>query len=61
MALRQPVPGLADGFSYGGDDALTALEGWLRGRGLSVARVEEWPDVDTPDDYQALRDRDRRP
>jgi len=59
LALRAPVPGLADGFSYGGGDALESLEAWLRGRGLSSGRVDPWPDVDTPEDYEALRKRDR--
>ena len=58
MALRRAVPGLADGFAYGGSDALVSLEGWLGERGLSTARLEPWPDVDTPEDYEAFRKRD---
>ena len=60
MAARGPVPGLAAGLRYGGADALTGLESWLAGRGHAVARVEPWPDVDTPADYEALRKRDAR-
>jgi glycosyltransferase A (GT-A) superfamily protein (DUF2064 family) len=58
MALREPVAGLAEGFSYGEADALASLEQWLRARGLRVARLEPWPDVDTPEDYEAFRKRD---
>ena len=53
LALRKPVPGLSAGFTYGGDDALASLTAWLESEGRSVAHVEPWPDVDTPDDYRA--------
>ena len=53
LALREPAPGLAAGFTFGGDNALGALTAWLRSRGRSVAHVAPWPDVDTPDDYRA--------
>jgi len=59
MVLRKHVQGLSQGLRYGGDDALVGLERWLADRGLLVTRVEPWPDVDTPEDYQALRNRDR--
>jgi len=59
MALRKALPGLARGFSYGGGDALDALQDWMEARGLRVARVEPWPDIDTPDDHAAYEERDR--
>jgi glycosyltransferase A (GT-A) superfamily protein (DUF2064 family) len=57
LALKKAVPGIADGFSYGGDDALVSLEGWMQERGLFSTRVEPWPDVDTPEDYKAWQNR----
>ncbi len=59
MALRKSLPGLARGFSYGGGDALDALQGWMEARGMRVARVQPWPDIDTPDDHAAYVERDR--
>lgn len=59
LAVRAAVPDLASGFAYGGDDALDSLQRWMERRGLRVARVGGWPDVDTPADYEALMARDR--
>jgi len=59
LAVRAAVPDLASGFAYGGDDALDSLQRWMEARGLRVARVAGWPDVDTPEDYEALMARDR--
>jgi len=59
LGLRRPVAGLASGFRYGGDDALASLEAFLTDRGLSVARLEGWPDVDTPADLDAYIARKR--
>jgi len=53
LALRRPVSGLAGGFRFGGADALGSLAAFLAARGLSVAGTEPWPDVDTPEDYDA--------
>jgi len=53
LALRRPVPGLAAGFRFGGADALTSLAAFLEARGLSAVETEPWPDVDTPEDYDA--------
>ena len=57
LGLRRPVAGLASGFRYGGNDALASLEAFLTDRGLCVARMEGWPDVDTPADLDAYNAR----
>jgi protein-tyrosine-phosphatase/glycosyltransferase A (GT-A) superfamily protein (DUF2064 family) len=57
LGLRRPAPGLGGAFRYGGDDALAAVERFLAARGLSVTRLEPWPDVDSPDDLAAYRSR----
>jgi len=59
LALRRPVEGLARGFRYGGDDSLTSLCTFFEQRGLRVELTEPWPDVDTPDDYEAYLRRRR--
>ena len=53
LALRAPAPGLAEGFGYGDADAFASLCRWFDRRGLSVAELEPWDDVDTPADYEA--------
>jgi len=53
LALRRPVEGLKEAFRYGGPDALSSLVRWLLGRGLSVAQLEPWRDIDEPEDLPA--------
>ncbi|MHC4222997.1 MAG: TIGR04282 family arsenosugar biosynthesis glycosyltransferase [Planctomycetota bacterium] len=60
LGLRKPVPGLARGFAYGSDRSLDSLDAFLGERGLRTTRLEGWPDVDTPEDLQAYRDRTDR-
>jgi glycosyltransferase A (GT-A) superfamily protein (DUF2064 family) len=61
LGLRKPVPGLALGFAYGSDRSLESLDAFLREhRGLRTTCLEAWPDVDTPEDLQAYRDRSDR-
>jgi len=57
LALREPVAGLAAGFDYGTGDSLARLESFLAARGLTSLRLEPWPDVDTPEDLEAYRQR----
>jgi glycosyltransferase A (GT-A) superfamily protein (DUF2064 family) len=57
LGVRRPIDGLGQAFGYGGDDALARIEAFLRGRGLSAARLPPWPDVDTPEALAAYRRR----
>ncbi len=57
LATRTPLAGLADGFLYGGDDALSSLRSFLEARGFAVGFVAPWPDIDTPAHYAAYRAR----
>lgn len=59
LGLREPVDGLAAGFSYGGDDSLASLDAFLTARGLSTRHLEPWPDIDTPADLAAYEARNR--
>jgi glycosyltransferase A (GT-A) superfamily protein (DUF2064 family) len=52
LALREPVTGLAGGFDYGGSDAYESLCLWLDRKGLTVAQLDPWDDIDTPEDYE---------
>ena len=61
LGLRRPVDGLAGGFRYGERESLAALRGFFEGRGLSVAELDPWPDIDTPADLEAYRGRLRAP
>lgn len=57
LGLRRPVPGLARGFRYGGADSLASLRTFLGEQGLVTAVLEPWPDIDTPQDLEAYRNR----
>jgi glycosyltransferase A (GT-A) superfamily protein (DUF2064 family) len=57
LVLRRPVEGLAVGLAYGAPDALEGLAGFLEARGLGVARTEPWPDIDTPEHFEAWQAR----
>lgn len=57
LGLRRPVPGLARGFRYGSADALAGLRTFLREQGLVTAVLAPWPDIDTPEDLAAYRNR----
>jgi uncharacterized protein len=59
LVLARPVPGLARSFEFGGADTRQRLQGFLMGRGVRLAEVSPWPDVDTPEDLAAW-DRRRR-
>ena len=52
LLLKRPVPGLAEGFTYGGDGAFASLCMWFDRRGISVAQLDRWNDIDTPQDYE---------
>jgi len=51
LVLRTPAQGLATAFGYGADDACTALCRWFERRGDTIALLEPWDDVDTPEQY----------
>ncbi|MEM8882860.1 MAG: DUF2064 domain-containing protein [Planctomycetota bacterium] len=53
LILREPIPGLAEGFTYGDDGAFASLVKWLDRRGRSVGQLDPWNDIDTPEDYKA--------
>lgn len=57
LALRRPVKALASGFRFGGDNSLDSLRGYLRSRRLRVGTSAPWPDVDTPEQFQAWQRR----
>jgi glycosyltransferase A (GT-A) superfamily protein (DUF2064 family) len=57
LGLRRPVPGLARGFRYGSADSLASLRTFLEEQGLATAVLEPWPDIDTPQDLEAYRNR----
>lgn len=57
LALARPVAGLAGGFRFGGAGALVSLTAFLRARGIAPALLDPWPDVDTPADLRAWRER----
>ncbi|MHC4137203.1 MAG: TIGR04282 family arsenosugar biosynthesis glycosyltransferase [Planctomycetota bacterium] len=57
LGLRRPVPGLARGFRYGSADSLASLRAFLAAQGLVTAVLEPWPDIDTPQDLEAYRNR----
>jgi len=59
LALRRPVPGLARALRFGTADALGSLTTFLESRGLRPLHLEAWPDVDTPEDLERLRQRVR--
>jgi len=57
LGLRRPVPGLARGFRYGTADSLASLRAFFTTQGLVTAVLEPWPDIDTPQDLEAYRNR----
>jgi len=57
LVLREPAPGLAEAFEYGGGGAYLDLCRWLERRGVPVAQLDPWDDVDTPEDYARYRAR----
>lgn len=57
LGLRRPLPGLARGFCYGSTDALAGVRTFLKERGLVTRVLEPWPDIDTPEDLAAYRNR----
>jgi glycosyltransferase A (GT-A) superfamily protein (DUF2064 family) len=59
LAVRSPIAGLARGFTYGEGDALARLRAFLEARQLEVVCLAPWPDVDTPADLAAYRQRER--
>lgn len=59
LGLREPAPGLAAAFTYGGTDACSRLRAFFADRGLRAEVLEPWPDVDTPEDLAAYRKRAR--
>lgn len=61
LTLARPVQDLATAFEFGGGDACAKLIAFARARGLSVALLSPWPDVDTPEDLEGLVARGWRP
>jgi len=57
LGLRRPVPGLAHGFRYGSADSLAGVRAFFEAQGLVTAVLEPWPDIDTPQDLEAYRNR----
>jgi glycosyltransferase A (GT-A) superfamily protein (DUF2064 family) len=60
LGLRRPVAGLSGGFRYGSERSLHSLRAFLGNKGLKTACLDAWPDVDTPEDLRAYRDRRNR-
>ncbi len=54
IGLRAPARGLFEGLRTSTSTALHDAERAARRMGLSVGQIEPWPDVDTPDDLDAL-------
>lgn len=55
VGLRRWAPGLFEGLPWSADDTFTRTRDQLRERGLSVAVLDPWFDVDRPADLDRLR------
>lgn len=54
IGLRRPVPGLLEGIAWSTDRTFDDTRRRAHRHGLHVALLEEWSDVDLPEDLQVL-------
>jgi CTP:molybdopterin cytidylyltransferase MocA len=55
IGMRAPTPQLFEGIEWGSDAVLADTQRRAEALGIPVARLDPWPDVDTPQDLEALR------
>ncbi len=55
IGLSALLPQLFEGIGWGGDAVLADTQRRAESLGVSVARLDPWSDVDTPQDLEALR------